>query len=472
MTNDMTRGNSTRLIISFTLPVLFGNLCQQLYGMVDSIIVGRAISMEALAAVGATGGISFLVIGCIQGLTAGFSVITAQRFGAGDYEGVKRSVATSALLSLAATVLLTAAGILTARPLLEVMNTPADIIEDSYAYIIVIYYGVAATAFYNLLSCIIRALGDSKTPLIFLVFASFLNVALDLLFIIIFHMGVGGAAWATVLSQGVSGLLCLGYAWRRFPLLRMEKRHWTFDWSYAWKHLRLALPMAMQFVITGISVLVNQAVLNLFGSAAVAAFSAASKIHMLSEQVAASFGTAMATYAGQNYGAGKVGRVREGLRKCALACEGFTLGIMVIITAFGGVNCTLFVRQYDILNNKWGDFMTKGIGNKRYTPEFKKIVVETMREEGLSYKETRLRFEIAGEDRVRNWERIYLEEGPEGLAVERRGRKITGRPRKLPQSTEEDLIAENQRLRAEVAYLKNLQALVLERERRQQKKRW
>lgn len=186
MTNDMTRGNPTRLIISFTLPVLFGNLCQQLYGMVDSIIVGRAISMEALAAVGATSGISFLVIGCIQGLTAGFSVITAQRFGAGDYEGVKRSVATSALLSLAATVLLTAAGILTARPLLEVMNTPADIIEDSYAYIIVIYYGVAATAFYNLLSCIIRALGDSKTPLIFLVFASFLNVALDLLFITLF----------------------------------------------------------------------------------------------------------------------------------------------------------------------------------------------------------------------------------------------------------------------------------------------
>lgn len=322
MTNDMTRGNPTRLIISFTLPVLFGNLCQQLYGMVDSIIVGRAISMEALAAVGATSGISFLVIGCIQGLTAGFSVITAQRFGAGDYEGVKRSVATSALLSLAATVLLTAAGILTARPLLEVMNTPADIIEDSYAYIIVIYYGVAATAFYNLLSCIIRALGDSKTPLIFLVFASFLNVALDLLFIITFHMGVGGAAWATVLSQGVSGLLCLGYAWRRFPLLRMEKRHWTFDWSYAWKHLRLALPMAMQFVITGTSVLVNQAVLNLFGSAAVAAFSAASKIHMLSEQVAVSFGTAMATYAGQNYGAGKAGRVQEGLRKCAFSLRG------------------------------------------------------------------------------------------------------------------------------------------------------
>ena len=159
-------------------------------------------------------------------------------------------------------------------------------------------------------------------------------------------MGVGGAAWATVLSQGVSGLLCLGYAWRRFPLLRMEKRHWTFDWSYAWKHLRLALPMAMQFVITGTSVLVNQAVLNLFGSAAAAAFSAASQIHMLSEQVAVSFGTAMATYAGQNYGAGKAGRVREGLRKCALACEAITLGIMVIMTAFGGVMSSWFIDGY------------------------------------------------------------------------------------------------------------------------------
>ena len=198
MTNDMTRGNPTRLIISFTLPVLLGNICQQLYSMVDSIIVGRAISMEALAAVGATGGVSFLVIGCIQGLTAGFSVITAQRFGAGDYEGVKRSIGISALLSVIATVVLMAAGILTVRPLLEAMNTPADIIEDSFTYIVIIYYGLIATTFYNLLSCVIRALGDSKTPLVFLVFASLLNVALDLLFITAFHMGVGGAAWATL----------------------------------------------------------------------------------------------------------------------------------------------------------------------------------------------------------------------------------------------------------------------------------
>lgn len=346
MTNDMTRGNPTRLIISFTLPVLFGNLCQQLYNMADSIIVGRTIGMEALAAVGVTSGIMFLVIGCIQGLTAGFSVITAQSFGAGDYEGVKRSVATSALLSIIATVVLTAVGILTARPLLEIMNTPADIIEDAYAYIIVIYYGVVATTFYNLLSCIIRALGDSKTPLIFLVFASLLNIALDLLFITTFHMGVGGAAWATVLSQAVSGLLCLGYAGKKFSLLRLEKQHWAFDWVYAWKHLRLALPMAMQFVITGTSVLVNQAVLNLFGSATVAAFSAASKIHVLSEQASSSFGTAMATYAGQNYGAKKIDRIRQGVRKCAVVCEGITLGIAVLIIAFGGVMSSWFIDGY------------------------------------------------------------------------------------------------------------------------------
>lgn len=343
MTNDMTRGNPTRLIISFTLPVLLGNICQQLYSMVDSIIVGRAISMEALAAVGATGGVSFLVIGCIQGLTAGFSVITAQRFGAGDYEGVKRSVGISALLSIIATVALMAVGILTVRPLLEVMNTPADIIEDSYTYIVIIYYGLIATTFYNLLSCIIRALGDSKTPLVFLVFASLLNVALDLLFITTFHMGVGGAAWATVISQAVSGILCLVYAWKKFSLLRLKKQHWAFDKQNAWKHLRLALPMAMQFVITGVSVLVNQSVLNLFGSATVAAFSAASRIHMLTEQAANSFGTAMATFTGQNYGAAQIGRIREGLRKCAVICEVITLAIMVPIIVFGGTMSSWFI---------------------------------------------------------------------------------------------------------------------------------
>ncbi len=346
MTNDMTRGNPTRLIISFTLPVLLGNICQQLYSMVDSIIVGRAISMEALAAVGATGGVSFLVIGCIQGLTAGFSVITAQRFGAGDYEGVKRSIGVSALLSVIATAVLMAAGILTVRPLLEAMNTPADIIEDSFTYIVIIYYGLIATTFYNLLSCIIRALGDSKTPLVFLVFASLLNVALDLLFITAFHMGVAGAAWATVISQAVSGLLCLVYALKKFSLLRLEKQHWAFDRQYAWKHLRLALPMAMQFVITGVSVLVNQAVLNLFGSATVAAFSAASRIHMLTEQAANSFGTAMATFTGQNYGASQIGRIREGLRKCAVICEGLTLAIMVPVMLFGGAMSSWFIDGY------------------------------------------------------------------------------------------------------------------------------
>lgn len=346
MTNDMTRGNPTRLIISFTLPVLLGNFCQQLYSMVDSIVVGRTIGMEALAAVGATGGITFLVMGCIQGITAGFSVITAQRFGAGDYEGVKRSIGTSALLSIAATLILTVAGILTARPLLEVMNTPADIIEDSYTYILIIYYGVAATTFYNLLSCIIRALGDSKTPLLFLVFASLLNVALDLLFIVVFHMGVGGAAWATVISQAVSGLLCLGYALKRFSLLRLERRHWALDRAYIWKHLKLALPMAMQFVVIGVSVLVNQAVLNLFGSATVAAFSAASKIHMFSEQAAVSFGTAMATYTGQNYGASKIGRIREGFWKCAAVCESLTLVIAILVAALGGVMSSWFMDGY------------------------------------------------------------------------------------------------------------------------------
>ena len=328
MTNDMTRGNPTRLIISFTLPVLFGNLCQQLYGMVDSIIVGRAISMEALAAVGATSGISFLVIGCIQGLTAGFSVITAQRFGAGDYEGVKRSVATSALLSLAATVLLTAAGILTARPLLEVMNTPADIIEDSYVYIIVIYYGVAATAFYNLLSCIIRALGDSKTPLIFLVFASFLNVALDLLFIITFHMGVGGAAWATVIGQFCGMAVGIGINHVKNHEVRLNFRRFRPDWHSIKGIYQVGLPSIIMQSIGSVMTFGMNKILIAFTETAVSVFGVYFKLQSFVFMPVFGVTNALVPIVGYNYGARSSQRIQQATRLSLL----MTTAIMALGT--------------------------------------------------------------------------------------------------------------------------------------------
>ena len=211
MVKDLTTGSPARLIIGFSLPLLAGNLFQQFYSMADTIVVGRSIGVDALAAVGSTGAISFLVLGFVIGLTGGFSVVVAQKFGAGDEQEVRRAVAMSVYLSVLLTIVLTAVSVLCTRPLLNFMQTPANIYDDAYAYIVVIFAGTGATIFYNLLSGVLRALGDSRTPLYFLILSSVINVALDLVFILVFGMGVAGAAYATVAAQVLSGLLCLLY---------------------------------------------------------------------------------------------------------------------------------------------------------------------------------------------------------------------------------------------------------------------
>ena len=318
MRNDLTAGKPGKLILQFTLPLLVGNLFQQFYSMADTIIVGRTIDVYALAAVGATGAISFLILGFVQGVTSGFSVITAQCVGANDERGIRRSVATSILLSVGVTVLFTFLSIYTARPLLELMQTPADIIDDAYRYIIVIYYGIVTSVFFNLFSSLLRALGDSKTPLIFRIIACIINIVLDFACILLFHMGVAGAAWATIIAQAVSALLCLLYSLKRFPVLRLHKEDWAFSWRFAWQHLRVGLPMAFQFSVTAIGVMIMQAALNSFGSETVAAFTAASKIENIVSQPYNSLGVTASVFAAQNYGAGKIARIREGVRKSTL----------------------------------------------------------------------------------------------------------------------------------------------------------
>ncbi|CEH34097.1 MATE efflux protein [Romboutsia lituseburensis] len=211
MTKDMTHGNPVKLILYFSIPLLIGNIFQQFYSMVDTIIVGRFLGVKALAAVGSTGSLTFLIIGFVLGLTSGFSVLVSQRFGANDEEGLKKAVASATLLSIVMAIIITILSLLAAKPLLHIMNTPDDIIESAYSYIFVIFAGTFATFFYNMISSILRALGDSKTPLYFLIVASLLNIVLDLVFIVNFSMGVAGAAYATVISQGVSGLLCFIY---------------------------------------------------------------------------------------------------------------------------------------------------------------------------------------------------------------------------------------------------------------------
>ncbi len=333
MVNDMTRGTPWKLLLMFSVPLLIGNIFQQLYNMADTIIVGRTIDYKALAAVGATGCISFLIIGFVQGITSGFAVITAQRFGAGDERGVRCSVATSIILSIAVTVIVTAISVPLSYPMLSMMNTPSDIINSSHEYISVIFAGVVAPVFFNLFSSILRSLGDSRTPLVFLIIASVINIILDFVFILAFHMGVAGAAWATVAAQMLSGFMCLIYSFKKFPILHLKREDWNFSWSFAWAHLRIGLPMAFQFSITAIGVMILQAALNSLGSTAVAAYTAASKIDQLAIQPLVSYGVAMATYAAQNYGAGKVDRIKKGVSSCCvISIITSIIGCILVIT--------------------------------------------------------------------------------------------------------------------------------------------
>lgn len=345
MTNDMTKGSPVKLILSFMIPLLIGNLFQQFYNMADTIIVGRTIGVEALAAVGATGSLTFMIIGFVQGITSGFSVITAQHFGAGDEKNVRRSVATSIALCIAVSVIMTILSTLLARPLLEIMQTPADIIEDSYSYLFIIFAGITASVFFNIFSSILRALGDSKTPLLFLVIACIINIILDFVFILNFKMGVGGAGLATVIAQIISCILCLIYSLKKFPILRLKKCDWSFDKRFILKHLNVGLPMGFQFSITAIGTVILQSALNTLGTIAIASFTAASKLDQFVTQPLASIGVAVATFVAQNYGAKKISRIKEGVKKSSIISIICGIGGAFIMITFSRPLLSLFIES-------------------------------------------------------------------------------------------------------------------------------
>ena len=335
MTKDMTTGNPVKLILLFSIPLLIGNIFQQFYSMVDTIIVGRFIGVDALAAVGSTGSMSFLINGFVVGLTSGFAVLVSQKFGAKDEEGLKKAVASALVLALIATGIVTLVSVLLAKPMLHLMNTPDNIIDDANAYIIIIYAGTIVTVVYNIIAGILRALGDSKTPLYFLIVASILNIVLDIVFIVNFSMGVAGAAWATIISQGVSGLLCIIYTYKKYKILRLKKEDFKVKSRVYKKHLKIGIPMALQFSITAIGIMTVQGALNVFGSSAIAAYTAASKVLQIVMQPAITFGVTMATYCGQNLGAKNYIRIKEGVKKCT-EISVITSIIAGIILVFGG----------------------------------------------------------------------------------------------------------------------------------------
>lgn len=335
MVKDLTEGKPARLIIAFALPLFVGNVFQQLYSMVDTIIVGQTISTQALAGVGATGAISFLVLGFVQGMTAGFAIMTSQRFGAKDGDGVKKSVAAAMVLSVVMSAVLTAVSVPTARLLLDLMNTPAGIIGYAEDYITTIYCGLVATVFYNMFSAFLRAVGDSKSPLCFLILASVINVGLDFLFILRFRMGVAGAGWATVVSQAISAIACLIHIIRKYPVLRIGKSDFKFGFGMAGRMIGLGLPMALQYSITAIGIMIQQSALNKLGETPVAAYAAANKIDSLAVQALVTIGTAVATYCGQNQGAGRYDRIKIGVRKSMQIATAFAViaGLGVIFLA-------------------------------------------------------------------------------------------------------------------------------------------
>jgi putative MATE family efflux protein len=313
---DLTKGNPFRLILLFTLPVLAGNVFQQLYNMVDTIIVGNTVNAAAFTGVGLTGPLTFLILGFVNGLTSGFSVCISQRFGAGDKAGVRRAVGLSFLLCVGMTVVVTAVAVPLTAPLLRIMATPEQYYDYAYCYLFTIFCGIGATVFYNMTAGILRAIGDSRTPLLFLMVAVVVNIGLDFTLIVGFRMHYIGAALATVISQFIAGLASLVYMLRRYPFLRLKREDWKWDWALAGKHIAVGLPMALQFSITAIGCIVQQTALNGLDAAlpgAVTAYTAASKIDNLASQIFASLGVAMATYVGQNYGAGRYDRIRRGV---------------------------------------------------------------------------------------------------------------------------------------------------------------
>lgn len=343
MAKDMTSGKPIKLIWNFTIPLLIGNLFQQLYNMADTFIVGRTIGVHALASVGSTGSIIFLILGFANGLTAGLAIPLAQRYGAKDYLGVKRSFYVSILISAVVAILLTILSMVFCRQILEVMQTPAEIIDGAYDYLMVIFAGIFSSMAFNLLSNIFRSIGDAKTPLYFLVIACIMNIILDVVFIAGFGMGVEGAGYATVLSQIFSALACIIYIWKKIPILRLNSKDFVAESSDVKEHVRISFPMAFQSSIIAIGAIIIQITLNQLGATAVAAYTAAQKIDQVAILPMMSFGVTMATFVAQNYGAKKYDRIWRGVRDCIKLSLTFAISVGIILNLFSPIFIRAFV---------------------------------------------------------------------------------------------------------------------------------
>lgn len=343
MVKDMTKGSPMKLILGFSIPLLFGFLFQQCYSLMDTVIVGRFLGKDNLAAVGATSSINFMIIGFCMGVCSGFSIPVSHKFGARDETGLRRVVANCVWLAAVFAAGMTLLTTSLCRYILVAMRTPDNILDAAYSYIWIIFLGIPVTFLYNMTAGVIRALGDSRTPVIFLVMSSFINIGLDLFFIIGLQWGVQGAALATVISQGISGLCCLLFIIKKFEILRIQRDEWTPDRHLIGTLCGMGVPMGLQYSITAIGSVILQSATNTLGSDAVAAVTAAAKINGFLACPFDAMGSTMATYGGQNVGAGKLERIGQGLKSCILLGAGYSVIALGVSTLFGRPLAKLFL---------------------------------------------------------------------------------------------------------------------------------
>lgn len=346
MAKDMRTGNPMKMIIAFALPIFVGNLFQQFYNIVDTMIVGKFVGVNALAAVGSTGSIMFCVQGLAMGLTTGFGVVISQAFGARDEKKLRHYIWMSNLLTIGISALATVLLLVINEPILHQMNTPPEIFDGAKTYLTIVFAGFFPMMAYNQLAAILRAVGDSRTPLYFLILSSVLNIVLDLVFVISFHMGVAGVAYATLISQAVSAVLCFIYMLRKYPtIMKAEGEERRLSLRSAGKLMGMGIPMALQFSITALGTMIVQSTLNLLGETAIAAYTAAQKLQNLFGQPYIALGTAMATYCGQNAGAGNFRRIKEGLKKCMMILMVTVVITFLLARSLSGIGALLFVKS-------------------------------------------------------------------------------------------------------------------------------
>ena len=348
-TTDMTEGNPVKHIILFAIPALIGNIFQQVYNLADSIIVGKFVGANALAAVGATFSITFLFFALCNGISSGGGIIVSQYYGAHEEDNVKKTIVNTGFIMLIVPLFFGIIGFVTAPELLKLLSTPEEIIADSTMYVRFMCVGLLFISIYNFISAVLRALGDSKTPLYFLIVSTIINVIFDLIFVLALDMGIRGAALATVIAQFISALSSSIYAYLKNPIFKIEKENFVITFEMISKIIKLGVPMSLQFALIAISTMAVQKIVNGYGTVVVAAFTATNRIEQFIHMPYTTLGTSLATYCGQNFGAKKYDRVLAGYKKGVVIMACITVVMLFVMQFFGGNIASLFVSEPEVI---------------------------------------------------------------------------------------------------------------------------